>query len=186
MNQGSKQKEIMEFTIALVNESHQSGGKNLHLALCSWEVLGSAHKSLSGNTIHSVQFSSVAQSCPMLCHPMDCSTSGFPVHHQLLEFTQTHVHRVGDAIQSSHPLSSPSLPAFNLSQHQGLFKWVSSSHQVAKVLEFQLQHQSYQRTPRTDPTSEHPGLISFRMDWLDLLTVQGTLKSLLQHHYSKA
>ena len=80
MTQGSKQKEIMEFTIALVNESHQSGGKNLHLALCSWEVLGSAHQSLSRNTIHSVPFSSVAQSCLTLCHPMDCSTSGLPVH----------------------------------------------------------------------------------------------------------
>ena len=75
---------------------------------------------------------------------MDCSTPGFPVHHQLLELAQTHVHRVGDAIQPSHPLSFPSPPAFNLSQHQGLFQWVSSSHQVAKVLEFQLQHQSFQ------------------------------------------
>ena len=93
-------------------------------------------------TITSVQFSSVAQSCPTLCDPMNCSTPGLPVHHQLLEFTQTHVHWVGDAIQPSHPLSSPS-PALNLSQHQGLFKWVSSSHQVAKVLEFQLQHQSF-------------------------------------------
>ena len=75
---------------------------------------------------------------------MDCSTLGFPIHHQLPEFTQTRVHRVGDAIQPSHPLSSPSFPAFNLSKHQGLFKWVSSLHQVAKVLEFQLQHQSFQ------------------------------------------
>ena len=82
-----------------------------------------------------------------------------------------------DAIQLSHPLSSPSPPALNLSQHQGLFKWLSSLHPVAKVLEFQLQHQSFQWTP---------GLISFRMDWLDLLAVQGTLKSLLQHHSSKA
>ena len=108
---------------------------------------------------------------------MDCSTPGFPVHHQLLGLTQTHVHLVGDAIQPSHPLSSPSPPAFNLSQHQGLFKWVSSSHQMAKVLEFQLQHRSFQRIFRT---------ISFRMDWLDLLAVQETLKSLLQHHNSKA
>ena len=92
----------------------------------------------------SVQFSSVAQSCPTLCDPMDCSTPGLSVHHQLLEFTQTHVHWVGDAIQASNPLSYPSPPTFNLSQHQGLFKWVSSSHQVAKVLEFQLQHQSFQ------------------------------------------
>ena len=89
-------------------------------------------------------FSSVTQSCPTLCDPMHHSTAGLPVHHQLPEFTQTHVHRVGDAIQPSHPLSSPSSPAFNLSQHQGLFKRVSSSHQVAKILEFQLQHQSFQ------------------------------------------
>ena len=98
------------------------------------------------------QFSSVqfTQSCPALCDPMNRSTPGLPVHHQLPEFTQTHVHWVGDAIQPSHPLSSPSPPVLNLSQHQGLFKWVSSSHQVAKVLEFQLQHQSFQWTPRAD------------------------------------
>ena len=95
-------------------------------------------------------FSSVAHSCPTLCDPMNHSTPGLPVHHQLPEFTQTHVHWVGDAIQPSHPLLSPSLSTFNPSQHQGLFKWVSSSHQVAKVLEFQLQHQSFQWTLRTD------------------------------------
>ena len=97
-----------------------------------------------------IQFSSVAQSCPTLCDPMNRSTRGLPVHHQLSESTQTHVHWVGDVIQPSHPLSSPSPPAFNFSQHQGLFKWVSSSHQTAKVLEFQLQHQSFQWTLRTD------------------------------------
>ena len=91
----------------------------------------------------SVQFSSVAQSCPTLCDPMDCSTTGFPVHHQLTELTQTHVHQVCDAILPSHPLSSAS-PAFDLSQHQGLFQSVGSWHQVAKVLEFQFQHQSFQ------------------------------------------
>ena len=111
------------------------------------------------------------------CNPVDFSTPGFPVHHQLLELTQTHVHRVGDAIQPSHPLPCPSPPAFNLSQHQGLYQWVSSSHQVAKVLEFQLQHQFFQW---------HSGLISFRMGWLDLLAVQGILRSLLQHPSSKA
>ena len=79
-----------------------------------------------------------------LCDPMDCSMPGLPVHHQLPEFTQSHVHCVSDAIQLSHPLSSPCSPALNLSQHQGLFQWVSSSHQVAQVLEFQLQHQSFQ------------------------------------------
>ena len=96
------------------------------------------------------QFSAVAQSCPTLCDPMDCSTPGLPVHHQLPEFTQTHFHWVGDTIQPSHPLSSPSPPAFGLSLHQCLFKWVSSSHQVAKVLEFQLQHQFSQWIFRTD------------------------------------
>ena len=121
----------------------------------------------------SVQFSSIAQLCPTLCDPMNHSTPGLPVHHQLLESTQTHVYWVGDAIQPSHPLSSPSPPALNLSQHQGLFKWVSSSHQV--VFSFNI-----------SPSSEHPGLISFRIDWLDPLAVQGTLKSLLKHHSSKA
>ena len=96
-----------------------------------------------------VQFSSVAQSCLTLCDPMNRSTPSLPVHHQLPEFTWTHIHWVGDAIQPSHPLSSPSL-ALNLSQHQGLFQLVSSSHEVAKTLEFQLQHQSFQWTPRTD------------------------------------
>ena len=86
----------------------------------------------------SVQLSSVAQSCPTLCYPMNRSTSGLPIHHQLPEFTQTHVHQVSDAIQPSHPLSSPSSPAPNPSQHQGLFQWVNSSHEVARVLEFQL------------------------------------------------
>ena len=99
------------------------------------------------------QFSSVAQSCPALCDPMNHSTPGLPVHHQLQQFTLTHVHWVSDAIQPSHPPLSPSPPTFNLSQHQGLFKWVSSSYQVAKVLEFHLQYQSYQWTPRTGPVA---------------------------------
>ena len=98
--------------------------------------------------------SSVAQLCPTPCDHMDCSTLG--LHHQLLELAQTHVHRVGDAIQPSHPLLSPSPPAFSLPQNQGLFQGVSSSHQVAKVLEFQLQHQSFQRMFRTN----------FFEDWL--------------------
>ena len=96
-----------------------------------------------------VQFSSVTQSCPTLCNPMDYSTPGFPVHHQFLELAHTHVHWVSDAIQPYHLLSSPSLPAFSLSHHQGLFQCVSSLLQVAKVLEFQLQHQSFQWTLRT-------------------------------------
>jgi len=100
----------------------------------------------------SVQFSSEAQLCPTLClcDSMDCSTLGFPVHHKPLKFTQTHVNWVCDAIQPSHPLSFPSPPTFNLSQHQGLFKWDNYLHQVAKVLEFQLLHQSFQRTLGTD------------------------------------
>ena len=100
--------------------------------------------------VSSVQVSSVAQSCLTLCDPMNCSTPGFSVHHKLLKFTQTHIHWVGDDIQPSHPLSFPSPPVLNISQHQGLLKWVSFSNQVAKVLEFQLQHQSFQWTPRAD------------------------------------
>ena len=107
---------------------------------------------------------------------MDCSTPGFPVHYQLQESIQTHVHHICDAIQPSHPLSSPSPPAFNLSQHQGLFQWVSSSHQVAKVLSFSFS---------ISPPNVYSGLISFRIDWLDLLAVQENLQSLLQHHSSK-
>ena len=99
-------------------------------------------------SLKSVQSSSVDQSCPTLCDPIDCSTPGFSVYHQLQELAQTHVHWVSDAIQASLPLLSPSLPVFNLSQHQGLFQGVNSLHQVAKVLKFQLQHQSFQWTPR--------------------------------------
>ena len=95
-------------------------------------------------------FSLVAQWCPILWDPMDCSMPGLPVHHQLPKLHQTHIHRVGDAIQPFHPLSSPSPAAFYLSQHQGLFQWVGSSHQVAKVLELQLQHQSFQWIFKTD------------------------------------
>ena len=121
--------------------------------------------SLYINILFHYQFISVTQSCPILCDPMNCSMPSLPVHHQLPEFTQTHVHEISDAIQPSYPLSSPSPPTFSLSQNQGLFKWVSSSHQGAKVSEFQLNISS---------SNEYSGLISFRMDWLDLLTVQGT------------
>ena len=106
----------------------------------TWPQIHSDHQS--------VQFSSVTQLCPTLCDPMNHSTPGLPVHHQLPEFTQTHVHQVGDAIQPSHPLSSTSPPAPNPSQHPGLFQWVNFLHEVAKVLEFQLQH--LQRNPRAD------------------------------------
>ena len=111
---------------------------------------GEIHFSIQSTQFSSVQFSSVAQLCPTLCNPMNCSTSGLPVHHQLSESTQTHVHWVGDAILPSHPLLSPSPLALNLSQNQSLSQRVSSSHQVAKLLEFQPQHQSFQWTPRTD------------------------------------
>ena len=130
-----------------------------------------------GREFSSVQFSSVAQPGSTLYDSMDCSMPGFPVYHQLLELAQTHAHQVTDVIQPFHPWSSPFPPAFNLSQYQGLFKWVSSSHQVAKGLELQLQHQSF---------NEYLGLISFRIDQCDLLAVQRTLKSILRHHSSKA
>ena len=110
----------------------------------------------------SVQFSSVTQSCPTLCDPMNHNTPGLPVHHKLPEFTQTHAHWVGDAIQPSHPLLSPSPPAPNPSQHQGFLQWVNPSHEVVKVLEFQLQHQSFQWTPRTDLLQSWTGWISFQ------------------------
>ena len=124
----------------------------------------------------SIQFSSVAQSCLTLW-PMNCSTPGLPVHHQLPKFTQTHVLRVGDAIQPSHPLSSSYPPAPNPSQHQSLSNESTLRMKWPKYWSF-----SFSITP----SKEHQGLISFRMDWLDLLAVQGPLKSLLQHHSSKA
>ena len=115
-----------------------------------------------------VQSSSVPQSYPTLCDPMDCSMPGFPVHHQLSEFTHTHVHWVGDAIQPSHPLSSPSPPALNLLQHQGLSNESALHIRKPKNWSFSFS---------ISPSSEYSGLISFRMDWLYLLAVQGTLKS---------
>ena len=119
------------------------------------------------------QFSSVTHSCPNLCNPMNCSTPGFPVHHQLLELTQTYVHQT-DAIQPSHPLSSPSLPTFNFSRHQGL-----SSESVLCIM----WPKNWSFSFSISPSNEYSGLISFRIHWLDLLAVQGTL---LQHHGSKA
>ena len=125
----------------------------------------------------SVQFSSVSQSCPTLCDAMNRSTPGLPVHHQLPESTQTHVHRVSDVIQPSHLLSSPSPPALNPPSIR-VFPSESTLHmRWPKYWSFSFS---------ISPSKEHPGLISFRMDWWDLLAVQGTLKSLLQHHSSKA
>ena len=126
---------------------------------------------------HSVQFSLVALSCPTLCDSMDWSTPGLPVHHQLLEFTQTHVHWVGDAIQLSHPLSSPSSPA-------PIFPSISVFSNESALLIRWPKYWSF--SFNISPSNEHPGLISFRVDWMDLLAVQGILKSLLQHHSSKA
>ena len=131
---------------------------------------------LTFRNVYSVQFSSVTQSCLTLCNHMNHSMPGLPVH-QLPEFTQTHVHWVGDAIQASHPLLSLSTPAPNPSQHQGfpmsqLFAWGGQSTGVSALAII--------------PSKEHPGLISFKMGWLDLLALQGTLKSLLQHYSSKA
>ena len=123
------------------------------------------------------KFSSVVQSCPTLCDPMNCSTPGIPVHYQLPEPAQIHAHGVGDAIQPSHPLSSPSPPAFNLSQHQVFFKESVLHIKWPKYWSFSFS---------ISPSNEYSGLISFRIDWFDLLAVQGTLKSLLQHHSSKA
>ena len=112
--------------------------------------LRALHTDSTPGSFSSVQFSSVAQSCPTPCDPMNHSLPGLPVHHQFPEFTQTDFHQVSDAIHPYHPLSSPSPPAPNPSQHQSLFQWVNSSHEVAKVLEFQLQHHSLQRNPRAD------------------------------------
>ena len=122
-------------------------------------------------------FSSVAQSCPTLCDPMDCSTPGPPVHHQLPEFTQTNVRWVSDAIQPSHPLSSPSPPALNLSQHQGFSNESTLCIRWPKYWSFSFS---------ISPSNEYLGLVSFRMDFLDLPVVQETLKSMCQHYSSKA
>ena len=123
--------------------------------------------------LYKLQFS---HSVVSLCEPMNCSTPGFPIHYQLPEPTQTHVHQVGDVTQPSNPLSSPSPPAFNLSQHQ-----VFSSESVLHIRQPKYWSFSFS----ISPFNEYSGLISFRIDWLDLLAVQGTLKSLLQHHSSK-
>ena len=128
-------------------------------------------------TRHHAQLSSVTQWCPILFDPMDCSTPGFPVHHQLPEFIQTYIHWISDVIQPSHPLSSPTSPAFNPSQYQGFSNESFLHIRWPKYWSF---------SSNISPSNEHSGLISFRMDWLDLLVVQGTLKSLIQHHSSKA
>ena len=154
--------ELLSFVEFSSLASMSPGNTKRESAGSSWPSVATNLKCYSLNfcifsDISSVQFS--LSVVPTLCDP---STPGLPVHHQFLESTQTHVHWVGDVIQPSHPLSSPSPPALNLSQNQGLFKWVSSSHQVPKIWSFSF---------NISPTNEHPGLISFRMDWLDLLAV---------------
>ena len=164
-----------------INVLWQSNGRGLwrrmDTCICMAESLLCSRETsitlLIGYQFSSVKLLSFVRLCDLMC----CSMPGLPVYHQPLEFTQTLVHWVGNAIHPFHTLLCPSPTVLNLSQHQGLFKRVSSSHQVAKVLEFQLQ---------ISPSNEYSGLISFRMDWLDLLAVQGTRKSLLQHHSSKA
>jgi len=143
-------------------------------SMTSWRYLTLRTISLS-----SVQFIQLL-SRVWLCDPMDCSTPGFPVHHQLLDLAHTQVHQVSDATQPSHPLSSASPPAFSLSQHQGLFQWVSSSLDSIKWPKY------WSFSFSISPANEYSGLISFRIDWVDLLVVHGTLKSLLQYHSSKA
>ena len=153
--------------------------ENFSFIKVAFSLLPTTHGKLDtvGKTIStSVHFSSGTQSCLTLCDCMDCSTWALPVYHQLPEFTQTHVHWISDAIQPSHPLSSLSPPPLNLSQHQ--------SFQMNKL--FTSGGQSFGVSASFSPSNEHPGLNSFRMDWLDLLAVQGTFKSLLQYHSSKA
>ena len=149
----------MLYSLRSLSRSKQKS-KFLDLSTCTVNKRRYSANSSKNNRVFALkgtlQFSSIAQSCLTLCNLMDCSTPGFPVHHQFPELAQTHVHWVSDAIQPSHPLLSPSPPAFSLSQHQGLFQLIGSSHQVAKVLELQLQRQSFQWIFRTD----------FLQDWL--------------------
>ena len=168
------------------SSTHTVGDKNseYHFAKCCWCFCAFVSIVLSVSSLTltslchyssdmfssfktSVQFSSVAQSCPTLCDPMNRSTPGLPVHHYLPEFTQTHVYRVSDAIQPSHPLLSPSSPAPNPSQHQGFSNESTLSMRWPKYWCFSFS---------ISPSNEHQRLVSFRMDWLDLLAVQGTLR----------
>ena len=154
--------------------------EDLGYTLCTW---GRKYTGLTRDwnkalrkPVGTVQFSSVTQSCPTLCDPVVCSMPGLPVHHQLPEFTQTHVHWVSDAIQPSHPLSSPSPLEFNLPSIRVFFSGSALRIKWPKYWSFSF---------NASPSNEYSGLISFTMDWLDLLVVQGTLKSFLQHHSSK-
>ena len=160
-----------------------------HCSVLAWRIpgtgepgwllsLGSHRVGHDWSDLAAAAAAAVIKSCPTLCNPMDCGTPGFPVLHYLPELTQTHIHWIGEAMQPSHPLSPSSPPVFDLSQHQDLFQWGSSSYQVAKVLELQ-----FQSAPVLPMNIFRVNF--FRIDWFDLLEVQGTLKSLLQHHNSK-
>ena len=151
--------ELLSFIEFSSLVSMSPGNTRRESAGSSWPTVATNLKCYSLNFCIFSDISSVFQSCPTLCDP---STPGLPIHHQFLESTQTHVHWVGDVIQPSHPLSSPTPPALNISQNQGIFKWVSSSHQVPKYWSFSF---------NISPTNEHPRLISFRVDWLDLHAV---------------
>ena len=179
---------LREFTIVrqLLKKEPQLKDLSVHSSILAWRIPwteepGGLQSTGSQRVTHDFTFTFTfclvqPLSHVWLCYTMHCRMPGFPVHHQLPEPAQTHVHWV-DAIQPSHPLLTPSPPTFNLSQHQSIFHWAGSSHQVAKVSELQLQQQSFQWIFRID---------FFRIDWFELLAVQGTLKSLLQHHSSKA
>ena len=158
----------VSFWVRIAMPASQSHCHNVSKQLNA--MLGSLDLFNQTNSVHS-------QLCPTLCDPMGCSTPGLPVHRQLLEFSQTHVRWVGDAIQPSHPLLSPSPPAFNLSSIR-----VFSNESVISIR----WPKYWSLSLNFSPSNEYSGLISFRMDWFDLLAVQGTLKRLLQHHSSKA
>ena len=149
----------------------------LSICLCHLWFLSLVSYNFLCTVLCLLQFSSFTQLCPTLCNPMNCSTPGLTVHHQLPEFTQTHLHWVCDAMQPSHLLSSPSPPTFNLPSIR-----IFSNESVLCIRWPNCWSFSF----NISPSNEHPGLISFRMDWFDLLEVQGTLKSLFQHHSSKA
>ena len=158
-------------------QSLMSKRLTMSLTIKSWKSRAVSYSSVYSKSLSSVQFSPVTQLCPTLCSPMDCSMPGLAVHHQLQEFTQTHVHWVGDTIEPSHPLLSPSPPAFNLSHIR-----VFSNESVLRIRWTKYWSFSFSLSP----FNEYSGLISLRMDWLDFLAARGTVKSLLPHHSSKA
>ena len=172
-SQRSQSKRVISWRSMWSTMSNTPGSEE---AEKGWEKAVELWRSDSGALGKQGYCCSITKSCPTLCNPMDCSTSGLPVPHHLPEFAQVHVYWMSDAIQPSHPLL-PSSPALNLSQHQGLFQWVISPHHMAQYWNFSFS---------ICPSSEYSELTSFKIDWFDLLTVQGTLRCLLQHHSLKA